>query len=65
MESLIADFCKNTDFSKVNTVMDVKNTLIDFLAISTPHHDFMKDIEMGFAKFTEEIKEYFENLSDE
>ena len=65
MESLIADFCKNTDFTKVNTVMDVKNTLIDFLAIRTPHHDFRKDIEMGFAKFTEEIKEYFENLSDE
>lgn len=65
MENLIADFCKDTDFSKVNTVMDVKDTFIDFLANNTPHHDFKRDIEILFPKFKEEVIRYFARLSRE
>ena len=64
-ENLIADFCKNTDFSKVNTVMGVKDAFIDFLAINTPYHDFKKDMEELFPEFKKEIVKYFIKWDDE
>ena len=65
MENLIADFSKDTDFSKVNMVMGVKDAFIDFLANNTPHHDFERDIEISFPRFKEEMSEYLKELSAE